>query len=49
MKLEGKVAIVTGTTVYPDRTFSNLWIIGLTPEGTCREFAEWWMEHPGDA
>jgi SnoaL-like domain len=43
------VAIVTGTTVYPDRTFSNLWIIRLTPDGECREFAEWWMEHPGDA
>ena len=40
------VAIVTATTTYPDRVFSNLWVIRLTPEGACRHFAEWWMEHP---
>ena len=42
------VAVITGTTTYPDRTFSNLWIIRLAPDGQCREFSEWWMEHPGD-
>ena len=41
------LAVVTGTTTYPDRVFSNLWVIRLTPGGTCREFTEWWMEHPG--
>ena len=41
------LAVVTGTTTYPDHVFSNLWLIRLTPEGTCREFTEWWMEHPG--
>jgi ketosteroid isomerase-like protein len=41
------LAVVTGTTTYPDHVFSNLWVIRLTPEGTCREFTEWWMEHPG--
>ncbi len=40
------VAIVTGTTTYPDRTFSNLWVIRLTPDGACWQFSEWWMEHP---
>jgi hypothetical protein len=40
--------VVTGTTTYPDRVFSNLWVIRLTPEGTCREFTEWWMEHQAE-
>ena len=40
------LAVIRGTTTYPDRVFSNLWLIRLTPEGTCREFTEWWMEHP---
>ena len=40
-----EVAVVRGTTGYPDRTFSNLWLIRLDAEGRCREFTEWWMEH----
>ena len=42
------VAIVSGTTTYPDQTFSNLWIIRPTPGEECREFTEWWMEHAGN-
>jgi uncharacterized protein (TIGR02246 family) len=42
------VAIVSGTTTYPDQAFSNLWVIRLNPDGRCREFTEWWMEHSGD-
>ncbi|MGV9775743.1 nuclear transport factor 2 family protein [Streptosporangium sp. NPDC003464] len=41
-----EVAIIQGTTAYPDRAYSNLWVIRLDPEGRCREFTEWWMEHP---
>jgi hypothetical protein len=41
-----ELAVITGTTTYPDRTFSNLWLIRLAPDGACREFSEWWMEHP---
>ena len=40
------LAIVQGTTRYPDETFSNLWLIRLDAEGRCREFTEWWMEQP---
>jgi ketosteroid isomerase-like protein len=41
-------SIVVGTTVYrePPRTYSNLWVVRLDPDGRCREFTEWWMEHP---
>ena len=42
------VAVITGTTAYPDQTFSNLWIIRLGSDGQCREFTEWWMEHARD-
>lgn len=42
----GEVAVVHGTTVYPDKTYSNMWVIRLVPDGRCREFTEWWMEHP---
>ena len=42
------LAVVTGTTVYrePPRTYSNLWVVRLEPDGRCREFTEWWMKHP---
>jgi len=40
-----KVAIIQGTTTYPDETFSNLWVIRLDDDGRCRHFTEWWMEH----
>jgi len=42
------ITVITGTTTYPEETFSNLWVIRLTPDGNCREFTEWWMEHAGD-
>jgi hypothetical protein len=46
-----EVAVVEGTTTYrdPPHTYSNLWVIRLTPDGRCIEFTEWWMQHPGDA
>jgi uncharacterized protein (TIGR02246 family) len=42
-----ELAIITGTATYrdPPRVYSNLWVIRLDPEGRCREFTEWWMEH----
>jgi hypothetical protein len=40
------VAIVQGTTMYPTETYSNLWVIRLDADGRCREYTEWWMEHP---
>jgi uncharacterized protein (TIGR02246 family) len=43
------LAIIQGTTGYPDETFSNLWLIRLDADGRCREFTEWWMEHPGES
>ena len=44
-----ELSIVTGTTTYlePPRVYSNLWVIRLEGDGgRCREFTEWWMEHP---
>lgn len=41
-----EVAIIQGTTGYPDLTYSNLWVIRLDAAGRCREFTEWWMEQP---
>jgi uncharacterized protein (TIGR02246 family) len=43
-----EVAVVQGETVYHDegRTYSNLWVIRLDPDGRCTEFTEWWMAHP---
>jgi uncharacterized protein (TIGR02246 family) len=42
------VAVIQGETVYrtPPRTYSNLWVIRLDPDGRCTEFTEWWMRHP---
>ncbi|GAA2360698.1 nuclear transport factor 2 family protein [Nonomuraea africana] len=44
--VEGRTAAVKGVTTYPDRVFSNLWVIRLDGEGRCAEFIEYWMEHP---
>jgi uncharacterized protein (TIGR02246 family) len=46
LQLTDDLAIITGTTTYPDLTYSNLWIIRLAEDGRCQSFAEWWMEHP---
>jgi uncharacterized protein (TIGR02246 family) len=45
-----EVAVVEGTTTYrdPPRTYSNLWVIRLAPDGRCTQFTEWWMQHTGD-
>jgi uncharacterized protein (TIGR02246 family) len=43
------VAVVTGTTTYPTTVYSNLWVIKLDGASRCREFVEWWMEHPSRA
>ena len=40
----GDLGVVQGETTYPDRTYSNLWLIRLDDAGTCTEFTEWWME-----
>lgn len=45
------VSLITGTTVYrePPRTYSNIWVIRLEPDGRCREFVEWYMQQPVDS
>lgn len=41
-----EVRVIKGVTRYRDETFSNLWVIKLAADGRCREFVEWFMEHP---
>jgi ketosteroid isomerase-like protein len=43
---DGDLAVVQGETSYPDRTFSNLWLVRLDDRGACTEFTERWMEQP---
>ena len=40
------LAIIEATTHYPDRVFSNLWVLRLDLTGQARQFTEWWMQHP---
>jgi ketosteroid isomerase-like protein len=45
--LDGDRAIVTGETSYSNgRRFSNLWVLAFDEDGRCREFVEWFIEHP---
>jgi ketosteroid isomerase-like protein len=38
-------AVVQGRTVYVgDRSYKNLWVIRLAPDGRASEFTEWYME-----
>ncbi len=46
ISITDEVAVIKGTTRYPESAYSNLWVIHLDADGRCREFAEWWMEHP---
>ena len=39
------LAIIEGQTVYPDRRYSNLWVLRLDETGQARQFTEWWMDH----
>jgi ketosteroid isomerase-like protein len=38
------LAIIEGRTVYPDRTYSNMWVLRLDQSGQARQFTEWWMD-----
>jgi hypothetical protein len=46
-----ELTIVTGTATYkePPTVYSNLWVMRLDADGRCREFTEWWMQHPAKA
>jgi SnoaL-like domain len=39
------LAIIEATTTYPEKTFSNLWVLRLDQGGQARQFTEWWMRH----
>jgi hypothetical protein len=40
-----ELSIVQGVTRYTNGpVYSNLWIIRFAPDGTAREFVEWWMD-----
>ena len=44
--IDGDLAIIEGVTRYRDgRVYSNLWLIRLGPDGRCRSFVEWYMNH----
>ena len=44
-----EVAVVEATTTYPDKTYSNLWVLRLDQVGQALQFTEWWMQHPPPA
>jgi ketosteroid isomerase-like protein len=45
--VEGDRVTVKGETRYTSgRTFSNLWELAFDDTGRCREYVEWFMEHP---
>jgi uncharacterized protein (TIGR02246 family) len=47
--VDGNVAFVTAETDYltePPRTYDNLWVIRLAPDGRCEDFTEWFMKRP---
>jgi uncharacterized protein (TIGR02246 family) len=49
LMVEGDRAVATGETRYADgQTFSNAFVLAFDGDGRCREFTEWYMEHPAD-
>lgn len=41
---EGDLFVVRGLTHYPEKTYHNIWLVTLAPDGRAREFIEYWME-----
>ncbi len=41
-----ELAVIEATTTYPEKTFSNLWVLRLDNVGQAHQFTEWWMQHP---
>lgn len=39
-----ELAMLEGETTYPDRRYSNLWVLRLDNAGQARQFTEWWMD-----
>jgi ketosteroid isomerase-like protein len=45
--VEGDRAVATGESRYAvGRTFSNIFVLAFDGDGRCREFTEWYVEHP---
>jgi ketosteroid isomerase-like protein len=51
--VDGDVAVATGRSTYTaepggkaERVFDNCFVMRFDPEDRCREFTEWFMEHP---
>ena len=45
--VDGDRAVATGETRYAEgRTFSNIFVLAFDEGERCREFTEWYMEHP---
>lgn len=50
LAVAGDLHIVQGRTVYADgRTYENLWLVRLEPDGRARSFTEWYMESASKA
>lgn len=53
--VDGDRAFVQGVTAYTPgsrgegRTYSNLWVLDLSPDGRARSFTEWYMTQPATA
>lgn len=49
--IDGDVAVASGESRYPAeaRTYSNVFVCRFDADGRCREFREWFMEHPRNA
>ncbi|MGG7466166.1 MULTISPECIES: nuclear transport factor 2 family protein [unclassified Plantibacter] len=42
---DGPLAFIQGETAYTSgKTYSNLWVVWLAPDGRAMSFTEWWMD-----
>lgn len=44
LAVDGDLAIVRGTSTYPDTVFDNLWLVRIAEDGRASEFTDWWVE-----
>jgi uncharacterized protein (TIGR02246 family) len=55
LAVEGDTAVIEGWTAYDrgegepwDEEYANVWLVRFAPDGRASEFAEWWVQKPGD-
>jgi hypothetical protein len=43
---QGDLVVLRCVTGYPDRTYDNLWVVRLAPDGRACQYTDWYVRRP---